>query len=107
MSVAGPFDAIWDCNAIVAVNIEDRTRYVELLVSLLKPNGRVLMTTWLYEQNLHLRRPFSISPEKIQDLFKTYCDTREVETIDMTGSNFCQQHDLPWAKRPVLLLARK
>ena len=107
-SFAGPFDAIWDCNAIVAINTEDRERYVELLISLLKQKGRILMTTWVYEQSIHLRRPFSMPPEMIEDLFATYCNMRVVDNISFDkDSAFCQKHELPWAIRPVLYLTRK
>lgn len=106
-NIASQFDAIWDCNAIVAINVEDRMKYRDLLVSVLRPGGRILMTTWIYEQSVHLRRPFCVTQEMVRSLFGSYCDTQEVENIDMVGSNFCQQHDLPWATRPVLLLTKK
>ena len=105
-SVAGVFDAIWDCNAIVAINVEDRMKYRDLLVSVLKPNRRILMTSWLYEQSIHKRTPFCLPCEMIGDLFAPHCDTEEVESIDMAGSAFCQRHDLPWAKRLVFLLKK-
>ena len=107
-STAGQFDAIWDCNALVAINAEDRSRYRDVLVSVLKPSGRILMTTWIYEQSIHLRFPLCIPPEMVQALFDSHCEMSEVECIDMaTSSSFCQRHELPWAKRPVLFLTRK
>ena len=107
-SFAGPFDAIWDCNAIVAINIEDRGRYVKLLMDITKQSAPILMTTWVYEQSIHIRRPFSMPPEMVEELFATYCDTRLVENIVVPKeSNFCHRHELPWATRPVLLLNRK
>ena len=107
-SVAGPFDAIWDCNALVAINAEDRERYVKVLISVLKQAGRILMTTWVYEQSIHLRFPLCVPPEMVEELFGAYCDTRLVEKIVFPeDSPFCQRHELPWATRPVLLLNRK
>ena len=106
-SVGGVFDAIWDCKAIVGINVEERMKYRDMLVSVLKPNRRILMTSWLYEQSIHKRPPFSMPYEMISDLFAPHCDTEEVESIDMAGSTFCQNHDLPWAKRPVFLLKKK
>lgn len=106
-SVAGVFDAIWDCNAIVAINAEDRVKYKDLLVSVLKSNKKILMTSWLYDQSIHKRTPFCMPCEMIGDLFAPYCDTEEVESIEMeAGSAFCQRHDLPWAKRLALLLKK-
>jgi thiopurine S-methyltransferase len=107
-SDAGQFDVIWDCNAIVALSVEDRDKYVQLLVSVLKPGGRILMTTWVYEQSIHISRPYSMPPDMIRGLFDSLCDTQEVENIDMpTTSKLCQQFNLSWAVRPVLLLTMK
>ena len=95
-SVTGVFDAIWDCNAIVAISVEDRMKYRDLLVTVLKPNRRILMTSWLHEQSIHQRPPFSMPYEMISDLFAPYCDTEDVESIDTA-----------WAKRLVFLLKKK
>ena len=66
------------------------------------------MTSCVYEQSIHLRRPFSMPPDMIRGLFDSVCDTKEVENIVVPStSNFCQRHDLPWATRPVLLLTMK
>ena len=106
-SVAGVFDAIWDCNAITGINVEERMKYRDMLVAVLKPNRRILMTSWLYEQSIHKQPPFCLPYELISDLFAPHCDTEEVDSIDMAGSAFCQRHDLPWAKRLVFLLKKK
>ena len=42
--MCGHFDGIWDCNALVAVNVENRQKFIDLLVSLLKPGGKILLT---------------------------------------------------------------
>ena len=106
LSHVDQFDVIWDCNAIVALNVEDREKYVQLLVSILKPGGRILMTTWVYEQSLYLRRPFSMTPDMIRGLFDSVCDTQEVENIDMASTGYFGP-EVPWATRPVLLLTMK
>ena len=102
-SDAGQFDVIWDCNAIVALNVEDRDKYVQLLVSVLKPGGRILMTTWVYEQSIHFSRPFSMPPDMIRGLFDSLCETQEVETIE---GGTCKCHNLPRV-HPILLLTKK
>ena len=107
-SYAGLFDVIWDCNAIVAINADDRERYVKAELSVLKEGGRILMTTWVYEQSIHLWFPLCVSPEMVEKLFAAQCDVRVVENIDLPNdSPFCQRHELPWAIRPVLFLNRK
>ena len=107
-SFAGLFDAIWDCNAVVAVNIDDRECYVQLLVSMLKQTGRILMTTFVYDQRLHNGCPLSMPSEMIESLFGAYCKVKEVDNIVLTTeSNLCKLFNLPWATRPVLLLTKK
>ena len=107
-SIAGQFDAIWDRSAIIAINVEDRQQYASLLESLLKPSGRILMTTLIYEQSVHPRFPFCINREIIHDLFEPLnLDIQEVEKINLAGSSFCDQHELSWAIKPVMLLTKK
>ena len=103
-SVAGQFDAIWDCNALTSVNVEDRQQYADLLISLLKPGGKILMTTWEYDQSLKKDQPFSINGEAIRDLFEPPCHIQCLEVAD--GSLLRKVFNLPWAKRPVHLLTK-
>ena len=103
-SVAGQFDAIWDCNALVAVNTEDRHQYVDLLISLLKPGGKILMTTWEYDESLKKGQPFSINEEHIRHLFEPQCHVQHLEVMD--GSRLCKQFNLPWANHLVHLLTK-
>ena len=102
----GPFDAIWESNAIVSVNVEDRVPYAELLKSFLKPSGRILMATWNYEQKLRMDRPFSTPPELIQGLFPSF-NMEVVEKVDMTQSWFNKLFNFPWVLRPVMLMTLK
>ena len=102
----GPFDAIWECNAIVSINIEDRARYAELLKSFLKPDGRILMTTYNYEQKLRPDRPFDTPPEVIQPLFPSF-NMEVIETVDMRNTGIIKVLKLPWLLRPVLLIKQK
>ena len=48
------------------------------------------------------KHPFCLPCEMISDLFAPHCDTEEVESIDMAGSDF----NLSWAKHLVLLLKK-
>ena len=107
-SIAGQFDAIWDRGGIVVIDIEDRQQYASLLVSLLKPSGRILMATFIYEQSIYMRRPFCLDLEMIRGLFEPLTfDTQEVEKIDLAGSSFCEKKELPWAIELVTLLTKK
>ena len=102
----GPFDAIWECNAITSINVEDRVPYAELLKSFLKPSGRILMTTLNYEQKLYMERPFNTPPELIQALFPGF-NMEVVEKVDMVESQLNKLFKLPWVLRPVILWTLK
>ena len=105
--LTGTVDAIWDHNAIGAVNAEDRTKYVMTLLPLLKPDGRILMSTWEYNQAERNACPFSISLSTVNDLFQEMFDIDQLEAIDMTGSFFTKKFKLSYANRLIHLLVRK
>lgn len=102
----GLFDCIWECNAIVAINPEDRQKYADKLVSLTKPGGRILMSTFEYDQSCHQGFPHTISPEKVQELFKDCCTCEVAEKVEM-GAWFLSKFKLPWALRHLLYLKMK
>ena len=104
-SAVGQFDAIWDCNALVAVNMDQRQQYADLLISLLRPKGQILMTTFEYEEKLHNRHPFCVKFDELCRLFEPHCSAKHLESVD-AESFFLERHNLPWAKRPVTLLTK-
>ena len=107
VSLTGSFDAIWDSNAIVAINAGDRVAYAKTLLSLLKPDGKMLMATWEYNQAERSRHPFSITSSIIKELFQESFDIEQLETIDMTGSYFTKKFNLSFANRIIHILTRK
>ena len=107
VSLTGSFDAIWDSNAIVAINASDRAAYAKKLLSVLKPDGKMLMATWEYNQAESSRHPFSIPFPIIRELFQESFDIEQLETIDMTGTYFTKKFNLTFANRIVHILSRK
>ena len=107
VSLVGSFDAIWDSNAVVAINIPDRIPYAEMLLSLLKHDGMILMATWEYNQAEHHRQPYSITLAIIEELFQESFEIKALESIDMTGTSFTKEFNLSYANRLIYLLTRK
>lgn len=101
------FDCAWECNAIVALNVEDRERYANLLATVIKPGGKILMTTWEYNQSERKTHPFSVPNATIRELFKQHFDVELIESIDATGTYFTQNFNLTYAFRPVHVLTRQ
>ena len=106
-SVAGHFDGIWDCNALSAVNEEEHKAYSDLLVSLIKPGAKILMTTYVYDTSLKKGPPFSIDKEKVEHLFSPHYSVRLLEVTDMTGTPFCERHNLPWANKLAYIINKE
>ena len=106
-SIAGHFDGIWDCNALSAVNEEDQKTYSDLLISLIKPGAKILMTTYVYDKSEKKGAPFSIDKKQVEHLFSPHCSTELLEVTDMTGTPFCQTFNLSWAKQLAYLLNKQ
>jgi thiopurine S-methyltransferase len=80
--VVGAFDAVWDRASIVAINKPDRKKYADLVLSLLKPDGAILMYTFEYNQKERDRQPYSIPEALVRELFDG-CKVKNIDTIDM------------------------
>lgn len=102
----GSFDCAWECNAIVALNVEDRERYANLLATLIKTGGKILMTTWEFDQSERKTHPFSVPHGTVRELFRQNFDADLIESIDATGTYFTQKFNLTYAFRPVHLLTK-
>ncbi len=101
--MTGLFDAIWDCSALCAINVEDRTKYVASLLSLLKSDWRILMSAYEYNQSEHMGAPHSISTDILKSIFEK-SNVELVETIDMSGTPFTERFHLSYANKLLHLL---
>lgn len=63
---AGPFDALFDRGALIALPFDERPRYVQQLRKLLKPDAFRLVVTLEYEQSRADGPPFSVPPAEVQ-----------------------------------------
>lgn len=74
--VATKFDAVWDIQALVAINPRDRKQYVRTVRSLLADEFRYLLVTIEYEPFAHLGRPHSISYNAVKELFGSFSNVK-------------------------------
>ncbi len=65
-----PVDIIYDRAALIALPEDMRESYVERLLSLLKPGGRILLVTLDYQQSEMSGPPFSVPEYEVEQLFK-------------------------------------
>jgi len=72
------FDAVWDIQALVAINPRDRKQYVRTIRSLMADEFRYLLVTIEYEPFAHLGRPHSISYNAVKELFGSFANVKFV-----------------------------
>lgn len=72
------FDAVWDIQALVAINPRDRKQYVRTIRSLMADEFRYLLVTIEYEPFAHLGRPHSISYNAVKELFGSFAAVKFV-----------------------------
>ena len=68
-NLGGAVDAVWDRDALSAVDVVDQKRYAAHLDGLLRPGGRILMDTPLYDEAEYQGDPHPITDEDLARLF--------------------------------------
>ncbi|CAH1268084.1 TPMT [Branchiostoma lanceolatum] len=100
-AVKGQFDAIWDRGAFVAINEVDRERYIQLMKTLLKPDGRCLMEVMNYDPSLFPGPPHNVPEDELKQLVGG--DMTLVENLDRT-EDMGKWFSLPWIKTAYYLI---
>lgn len=73
-TLISPVDAIYDRGALIALPQQLRPSYTERCLNWLKPEGRILLKTMHYDQNVMEGPPYSVSNEELQVLYKSCSD---------------------------------
>ncbi len=97
--ITGLQDAIWDCRSLGAVNIQDRTAFIRVLLSILKPSGNILISHLEYDPSEHSGPPFSLTAAVIQTLFNDEWIVEQIASEDQSGAPVAVMHHLSWANR--------
>lgn len=66
--LGAPLDAVWDRASLVAIDPGSRRRYAERIAAL-APGGRMLLSTFEYDQRLMDGPPFSVPEEAVRELY--------------------------------------
>ena len=103
---AGCFDAVWDCDALVAIRPPDRDKYIQKIDSLLKPSGCILLSTYEYDPTLRNTDPYPMTPDDVELLYSSF-HVQLVEAMDASEYFHVFNMKLPWAKRNVFHITRK
>ena len=67
--ILGPFDAVYDRAALIALPPKLRPQYVQHLTELLAPNTAILLITLAYPQDTFSGPPFSVEEMEVEALF--------------------------------------
>jgi len=105
--IAGTYDCVWDNNALGAAEPADREAYRKVLVSLLKPSGRVLLSNYEFDTRGRDCAPYSLSTEEIKDLFGSWFDVKFLEYPDELVEYFKTKFNVDWVRHNVHLLTLK
>ena len=105
--VTETFEAIWDHNAFGAVYPTDRKQYISLLITLLKPGGRILLSNWEYGENKRDKAPFSLSAELIKSLFEESFTTELLDKSEEYSEYFIKKFNVDWGYELLHLLSHK
>ncbi|CAN8005296.1 unnamed protein product [Ixodes pacificus] len=65
----GPVDVIWDRGGLVAVNKEERLRYISVMLSLMSPDSTYALICVVYDDDSYTGFPTSIPDDTVRELF--------------------------------------
>lgn len=86
---SGSIDAVWDRGSFVAINVSSRDKYVELMSSLVKPSGRILMEIVKYHDPDYYGPPRIILEQDLKSYFKRFTvEVSEYELFDPQPSYY-------------------
>ena len=103
--IAGKFEAVWDVNAFGAVMPDNRQKYTSILMSMLKPKARVLLSNWEYGEVVRDRAPFSLPCALVKELFQKEFEVTFLEKSNEFAEQFISKFKVDWAHMNIHLLS--
>ena len=90
LEVSQEYDFVYDRASLVALPVEMRKTYSEVIKRALKPGGRCLLIAYEYDQTKFQGPPFSVSAEEIQDLYQDQFSVKFLESAPAVKQGFSQ-----------------
>lgn len=88
-----PVDIVYDRASLIALPKEMRVQYVEKIKSLLKPDGRILLVTLDYDQDLMPGPPFAVPESEVRALYEGYKITKLESNEDAEKHSKIAKHE--------------
>lgn len=79
LSSDSQYDFIYDRASLVALPVEMRTRYAQLITKVLKPEGQILLVAYDYDESEMEGPPFSVTQDEIHKLYPGF-------SLDLLGA---------------------
>ncbi|XP_045158980.2 probable thiopurine S-methyltransferase isoform X2 [Mercenaria mercenaria] len=80
--LCGQFDIIFDSKSFVAINKSDRQKYVNVLLSLMKTDGKYYLSAFDYDQSVWPGPPHSTPGEVVNSCYSDRCNIELLEDAD-------------------------
>ncbi|XP_072045629.1 probable thiopurine S-methyltransferase isoform X2 [Amphiura filiformis] len=80
--VLGTFGGMWDRGSLVAIDKEDRERYVDLMASLMAPDCNYLLSTFDYDMAVMKGPPHCIPDSEVRRLYADHVNIEILDTRD-------------------------
>lgn len=77
----GQFNAIWDRGSLVAINIEDRIKYSQLIQEVMSPDCKYMIAAMQYDTSKFAGPPYNVSENDLKELFPN-CSVQQFDETD-------------------------
>ena len=101
------YDIIWDRGSLVAMNAADRSKYTQLMLSVLAPNFLYLIDAYNYDTSLFGGPPLSVSQQDLEGYFGSCCDVQLVTSVDVSDDPYFKSIGLSYANELLFKMVRK
>ncbi|XP_067946863.1 thiopurine S-methyltransferase-like [Watersipora subatra] len=85
------YDVIWDRGSYEALNEQDRSRYAQLMQSLLDNNGVHMLCVHEYDRNEYGGPPLATTKEELAEYFGNEKELTEIESVELTAEGHEQR----------------
>ena len=101
------YDIIWDRGSFEALNASDRSKYSQLMLSVLAPNFLYLIDAYNYDTSLFGGPPLSVSQQDLEGYFGSCCDVQLVTSVDVSDDPYFKSIGLSYANELLFKMVRK
>ncbi|XP_072045632.1 probable thiopurine S-methyltransferase [Amphiura filiformis] len=105
--ILGTYDCVFDRGALIAVAKADRQRYVDLCVSLMKPECKYLVEIVDYNSSKMKGPPFDLQHDLFEQLYGNTCNLQVLEKDVDSLSDRMKDRGLDWLTASCYMLTLK